>query len=301
MDVKTGFGIHYPTEAMFDYEKVSQAAATAEDLGYDYFCIGDHLFSSKKRYEQIGWDPRKPTKLDAWSTLLMLALKTNRIKIGSCVSPIIHYLPFRLARMAASVDILSEGRLILGLGAGRGKEETEAYGINWEPFSSRVERLQEGLQIILRLWLEERASFTGRYYSINNAPLFPKPVQKPHPPIWVGGMSERILRSAAEQGNGWVFANYGKWTNIPLVENFKARLEKIKRYAEEKGRNISEFNFVCILIYPSPKRSDEWIREVDEFVSSGANSILIKPIFMKPARVSEEIKSIAKDVIPSFR
>jgi alkanesulfonate monooxygenase SsuD/methylene tetrahydromethanopterin reductase-like flavin-dependent oxidoreductase (luciferase family) len=191
---------------MYDFDTVSQMATLTEDLEYDYFMIGDHFLSSEKDYVMLGWDPGVPTKLDAWSTLHVLALKTSKIKIGPCVSPLPFYTPSRLARLAASVDLLSRGRIIIGLGTGRNKKEVESYGIKWDEFSIRVEKLCEGIQIIRKMHSEDGATFRGKHYSINNVSLYPKPIQKPYPPIWIGGYAEPLIEIAVKHCEGWVIA-----------------------------------------------------------------------------------------------
>ena len=115
------------------------------------------------------------------------------------VSPIPFYIPPRLAKMVATADIISHGRTLLGVGAGWYKWEAISYGVGWGSHRERIEKMLEGLEIILRLWTQNRTTFKGKYYQVSDAPFWPKPVQKPHPPIWFGGYSDAIVEATVNQ------------------------------------------------------------------------------------------------------
>ena len=139
---------------LYDYKAFLETSVLADQLGYEYITVGDHLFNPPDFYRRAGGDPEKPDKLDAWTALAALAARTSRAKLATRVSPIPFYQPSRLAKILATLDIISEGRAILGAGAGAGewKDEFVAYGLGWWKHRERLERLTEGLEIILRLW-----------------------------------------------------------------------------------------------------------------------------------------------------
>jgi Coenzyme F420-dependent N5,N10-methylene tetrahydromethanopterin reductase and related flavin-dependent oxidoreductases len=130
--------------------------------------------------------------LESWTTLSMLAGLTSKIKLGTLVTGIMYRYPAVLAKVAATLDVLSKGRLFMGIGAAWNEDESNAYGIPFPPTSERMSRLEEAIQIMRKMWTEEpSASFDGKYYQIHNAYCNPKPIQKPSPPILVGGGGER--------------------------------------------------------------------------------------------------------------
>src|SRR5881396_3530551 len=167
-----------------------------ESTGWDTACVSDHFMPNTRE--------REGAVLEAWSTLSALAAVVPRMRIGTIVLGNTYRHPAVVAKMAAQVDIISGGRLILGLGAGWQRNEHEAYGIPFYTMRERLERLDEACEVIRSLWTEPRSNFKGRYYQLSDAPLDPKPVQKPHPELMIGGGGERItLRIVAKHADHW--------------------------------------------------------------------------------------------------
>src|SRR5262249_53160166 len=147
---------------------------------------------------------REGPMLESWSTLSALAGLVPRLKIGTIVLGNTYRHPAVVAKMAAQVDIISGGRLLLGLGAGWQQNEHEAYGIPFYTVGERLARLDEACQVIKSLWTERRANFKGRFYQLSDAPLDPKPQQRPHPELMIGGGGERVtLRVVAKHADHW--------------------------------------------------------------------------------------------------
>lgn len=168
----------------------------AEATGWDVACVTDHFMPNTPE--------REGPVLEAWSTLAALAAVVPRIRIGTIVLGNTYRHPAVLAKMAAQVDIVSGGRLIVGLGAGWQANEHEAYGIPLPPMRERLERLDEACQVLKALWTRRRADFAGRHYRLSDAPLDPKPVQTPHPELMIGGGGERVtMRIAARHADHW--------------------------------------------------------------------------------------------------
>jgi F420-dependent oxidoreductase-like protein len=199
------FGLQHPNYS-FDYRNhdTSQIVVSlrnlvtrAETLGFDSFWVMDH-------FHQIPFvgKPEEPM-LESWTTISVLAGITSKIKLGTMMTGIIYRHPSILAKIAATLDVLSKGRLFMGIGAGWNEEESLAYGIPFPSIKERFVRLEEAIQIIRKMWTDEPStSFNGKYYQIKNAYCNPKPVQKPSPPIMIGGAGERqTLRIVAKYGD----------------------------------------------------------------------------------------------------
>jgi len=143
--------------------------------------------------------------LECWTTLAAIAVRTNRIKIGTLVTNVLLRNPSLLAKMSSTMDSISNGRLILGLGTGdkMSREELYSHGYKFPDLNERVERLRECIVILKAMWTKEKATFHGKYYQISGAVNFPKPKQQPHPPIWIGGRHFKVLDVVAEHADGW--------------------------------------------------------------------------------------------------
>jgi F420-dependent oxidoreductase-like protein len=172
--------------------------------------------------------------MEAWTTTTALAQATERIRVGVLVTGNVYRHPAVLANMAASTDIISDGRLELGIGAGWNEQECAAYGIELPPLKERFDRFDEAVQVIRKLLTEEEADFDGRYYQLTKARCEPKPVQQPHPPILIGGLGEkRTLRAVARWADHWNFPGGG-------VEVFKAKRDVLNKHCADAGRDPSE-------------------------------------------------------------
>src|SRR5213596_1700132 len=167
-----------------------------EKTGWDVACVTDHFLPNKKE--------REGAMLEGWSTLAALAALVPRMRVGTIVLGNTYRHPAVLAKMAAQVDIISGGRLILGLGAAWQQNEHEAYGIPFFTVGERLQRLDEACQVLKALWTQPKATFKGRYYQLGDAPLAPKPVQQPHPELMIGGGGEKVtLRIVARHADHW--------------------------------------------------------------------------------------------------
>src|SRR5256712_10215193 len=163
---------------------------------WDIACVTDHFMPNTKE--------REGAMLESWSTLSALAALVPRIRVGTIVLGNTYRHPAVVAKMAAQVDIISGGRLLLGLGAGWQENEHEAYGISFHTMRERLERLDEACQGMKSPRTQGRSHFTGRYYQLSDAPLEPKPVQMPHPELMVGGGGERVtLRIVGQHAEHW--------------------------------------------------------------------------------------------------
>jgi len=199
----------------------------AEKDGFDSFWVMDHFYQLP-----VHGSTEEPF-LDAWTVLPALAAVTSRIRIGAMVSPVGYRNPALLARMAASLDHISGGRMNFGFGAGGYKPEYQSYGFEFiEKASTRLDQMKEALQLILGLWANPCFTFHGKYFHVEETILEPKPLQKPHPPILIGGVGPKVtLRMIAEMGDAC-----NLWGP---PEEFAKEREMLKRHCDEVGRDES--------------------------------------------------------------
>ena len=231
------FGLQHPIFS-FDYsnhntsqivDSLKNLVIRAENTGFDSFWVMDH-------FHQIPFigKPEEPM-LEGWTTISVLAGITTKIKLGTLVTGIIYRHPSVLAKIAATLDVLSKGRLFMGIGASYFEGESSAYGItSTDSFPSNQERLlrlEEAIQVIRKMWTEEpTASFQGKYYQIHNAYCNPKPIQKPSPPILIGGSGERKTLK--------IVAKYADACNLfGSAETIKRKLSILKEHCKSVGRD----------------------------------------------------------------
>jgi F420-dependent oxidoreductase-like protein len=210
-----------------DYGRLLAVARATEDLGFGAFFRSDHYLS-------MGEGDGLPGPTDAWLTLAGLALQTSRIKLGTLMSPATFRYPGPLAVSVAQVDDMSGGRVELGIGAGWYEAEHAAYAIPFPGTAERFDRLEEQLAIITGLWdvpAGDRFSFAGKFYSVTDSPGLPKPVQRPHPPILIGGKGPRRTPQLA--------ARYADEFNVAFVsvEDTGAAFGRVREACQAAGRD----------------------------------------------------------------
>jgi len=231
------FGVCVAQDGM-SFNQLREMIHEAERLGFESFWLFDHLTAFPF--------PDKQPFLEPWTTLSALSVLVEKIRIGTLVTNIHYRLPSIVAKMAATLDVISKGRLELGLGAGGTARadwdqklgyvrEYVAYGTPFlEKPSIRTRKLDEAAKIIRLMWTREQATFTGRYYRIKNVVCDPKPIQKPHPRIWIAGGGEMLLlRVAAKHASGANFA----WNLTPAEFNHK--LTVLRSHCERLGTDFT--------------------------------------------------------------
>ena len=220
------------------YLAVAQAA---ERLGYGFISVNDHIvvprdIASRYPYSESGeWAARTAGDcLDQLATLAFLAARTERLRLLTSVMVVPQRHPVLTAKMLATIDVLSRGRVTVGVGVGWLREEFEA--LEAPDFTRRGAVSNEYIQILKTLWTQEPATFTGKFYQFQALHCLPHPVQKPHPPLWIGGHTPAALRRAARYGDGWhpVGANPA----VPLrPHELEVALGDLKRLTEAAGRD----------------------------------------------------------------
>jgi probable F420-dependent oxidoreductase len=223
-----------------NHDVLAKTVLEMERLGFDSVWFEDHLIISlgstyMKAHKVIPLSVMAPPVLESLTTLSWLAGQTRKIRLGTLVLCALFRNPSLLAKMASTLDVVSNGRLEFGIGAGYWKPEFEMYGIPLPKHSTRIEMLAEAIQIIKAMWTNDVADFEGKYYHVKQVLNNPKPVQKPHPPILIGGKGEKIMRVAAQLADNW---------NLPGA---------ISPSPDEYGRIADTFDEYCRQAGRSPK------------------------------------------------
>jgi alkanesulfonate monooxygenase SsuD/methylene tetrahydromethanopterin reductase-like flavin-dependent oxidoreductase (luciferase family) len=214
------FGFYIP-QISFSYEQMLARARLCEDLGITSFWLFDHLYTP----ELPGYDA-----LEGWTLATALLAQTSTLRIGHLVINNNLRHPVMLAKMATTLDVVSGGRLELGIGSGSYEAEHHEGGFPWGSLRERSERLGEGLEIVTRMFADEQTTFEGRYFQVRDVPNRPRPVQKPRPPIHVGGIGARYtLPLAARYADVWNVPTYGlgEWEAASLT--LDAECDKVGR------------------------------------------------------------------------
>ncbi len=228
-------GVQLPeVERDVRWPEYAAMARAAEEVGFDSIWMGDHLL-----YRDDGRPERGPW--EAWTMLAALAAVTRRVRLGPLVASAAFHAPAMLAKLAATVDEVSGGRLVLGIGAGWNPVEFRAFGF---PYDHRVDRFEESFTIVRRLLAGERVTLEGRYHHVEDVVLLPPPRRSP--PLMIGSSGERMLRIALPHVDAWN-AWYDLFGNTP--EGFAAESARVSAVAELAGRDPAEIaRSACVLV-----------------------------------------------------
>jgi probable F420-dependent oxidoreductase len=229
-------------------ESVLYIAKQAEDEGLDSIWAIERLLWPVKPQTPYGGIPNAPIPveyqnvLDPLDTLTYLAADTDRISLGTSIIDMLFHNPVVLARRFATLDVLSGGRVIAGFGLGWSKDEFDASGI---PFRHRGARADEYLQVLKRIWTDDVAEFRGQFYNIPASKIGPKPVQKPHPPILLGGFSPKSFSRVVNHANGWI-----PIAGFAPLEQLEQAINGLREAARKANKNPSDIR-VVVLSYPN--------------------------------------------------
>jgi F420-dependent oxidoreductase-like protein len=222
--------------------------------------------------------------LEAWVTTTALAQATNRIRVGVLVTGNVYRHPAVLANMASSLDVISAGRLEFGIGAGWNQQECDAYGIELPALRERFDRFDEALEVIHKLFTETQADFEGRYYRLTAARCEPKPVQKPHPPVVIGGLGElRTLRAVARWADHWNFPGGG-------VDVLETKREVLAMHCADIGRNPAEITTSTHLRL-DPDNIGRIAEEAAAFAEAGLD---LGIVYLPPPHTPSVLEPLAK-------
>lgn len=239
------FGLRLPTfalgQATTQLDEMADYLQAAEELGFETAFVIDHLIVTPPAYST--------TWLDALTVLTALAARTEKIKLGPLVLVVPLWNPVRLAKVIATMDFLSGGRVIFGIGVGWNQKEFTLFDI---PLRRRGLRTTEAIEIMKRVWTEDDIHHQGEFYTLDGVTIEPKPIQKPHPPIWIGGGTQPsevvygtekpnvdpVLRRVVRYANAWVPHS----SSTPEMN--REDWERVQHFAEEEGRDLSSLELV---------------------------------------------------------
>ena len=297
------------------FETMVRVARDAERFGFDSAWLFDHFHTYHR--------PVLETTFEAWTSTAALARETSRIRIGQMVTCNAYRNPALLAKMASTVDVMSAGRLDFGIGAGWYEHEYVAYGYDYPPVAERLAMLDEALQVIHAMWSQPHASFAGRHYRIHGAINEPKGVQKPHPPVWVGGAGEKVtLRLAAGYGDATNFGGH-----LDDMGWYRHKFEVVRRHCDAAGRDADDLirstNVETTLVRPGddPEALTERYRRgqslaeyrthavvggpqeiadtYGRLIDAGVTYIIVSDV--PGLATTDVIEALATDVLPAFR
>ncbi len=270
-----------------------------EELGFDNVWLADHFVNYMA--------PNAPW-FESWSLLSALAANTSTIRIGTLVTSIPLRNPAVLARQAMTVDHISGGRLELGLGAGAPGREDPVYrmtGIDDWPTEERQARFREQVEIIDACLCENVTDYHGEYYSLEGTTIVPSPVQKPRPPITIGGGSRPLLRLVAEYGERWNYIGgpFGAPPDV-IVANTSSKSHQLDDYCDQVGRNPNEI-IRSLLVWGSEANTvfespESFVEVTERYREIGVNELVFYYPFFNPAQIPM-FEKIAQEVIPDLR
>ena len=297
------FGVTIPNNwGLREPKDVLAIGPLAESLGFDSIWVMDHLFNNGYIRERLEDAPY----YHPLSILSYLSATTQSITLGTSVLVLPYHNPVELAKYTATLDQISGGRLILGVGVGAMSEEFEALGIS---LKDRGSLTNESINILKELWTNENPSYRSSRWNFSNLKFSPKPLQKPAIPLWIGGASKAALARAARVGDGW------HPSGVSPAE-YLANKQHIEKLAESQNRDISEFTWssrvdVQAHDQPSSERaarratlsgnsSEAMVNGISEYQHAGTNHVILAINSGDIARIKELMHSIAEEVIPNF-
>jgi len=278
------FGLCLPTHGRFPtenpYDLIRELVQLADKSGFYSVWVEDHLDLPNNEIRGCDGDPCIHQPLEAWTTLSSIATWTEKVIIGTEVSPIPLRHPAILAKTVATVDVLSKGRVVLGAGAGWNRTEFESFGIPFDKYENRFRQMNEGVEVIKRLWTEPIVNYSGEYYKIKNARLSPRPVQKPHPPVWFGGFSDRLLEAVVKHGSGWIHG-----ANVS-PKKIKSDYDRLRLIANKFGRNVNEIEVVAPFVSHVSKDIEHARRSIERYLEQGELTGMLGRHFAEATRLN---------------
>jgi probable F420-dependent oxidoreductase len=278
--------------ALADPAVLAGRARLAEDLGYHSVFLADHVIvprtlRSRYPYSRDGSFPYDPDRdwLDPMVALGFLAGRTTRIRIGTSITVLPMRHPIVTAKQVASADHLSGGRVIFGVGVGWMAEEFAMLGV---PFGERGRRMDEYLALVKTLWTERNPSFAGRYYQVSDCAITPRPAQRPHVPIWVGGDSPAALRRAARLGDGWHSAG-------TALAELPGKLRVLDAELAAAGRTRAD---LVVSAFPTDRFTLEAVRG---FAAHGVDHLMVPVFSFEADKVRQRLEQMAAQVIAPYR
>lgn len=315
------FGFTVPTRGpLATPDIIKQILQEGEKLGFDFASVNDHIvvprtIDSTYPYSQDGdWQGRSAGEaMELLSLLSFMAGVTDRMRLLTAVMVVPYRNPVLTARILATADVLSKGRITVGCGAGWLREEFEALGT--PPFEERGRITDEYLRVFKKIWTDATPEFAGEYTKFKDISVLPLPVQKPHPPLWIGGESNPALRRAARIGDGWFPIGNNPKFPLDTFERYKASVDKLRGLAEKDGRDPGEIDLAYSLNWVFGGKSplegseqpaltgepEEFAADVERFGKFGLNHLLLTFQGSTVERTLERMSGFAENYAPLTR
>jgi F420-dependent oxidoreductase-like protein len=289
-----GFGVFVPQGWRMDlveiadpveqYEAMTAVAKVADAGPWDSIWVYDHFHTVP--------EPTMNTTFEAWTVSSTLARDTSRVNIGQMVGCNGYRHPALYAKIASTVDVASHGRLYAGLGAGWHEHEWKAYGYEWSEVPERMAAFREAVEIVHRMWTEERPVFTGKHYRIDQPINEPKGVRKPHPSFWLGGGGEKVtLKLVAKYADG---ANFGN--GDPEIVRQKAAV--LRAHCDRLERDYDRIRKSTSYHLDPSHSSAQHIAKVEQLAEAGADYVIV--YIPRVAYDHEPLLRFAEEVVPQF-
>ncbi|MHA1948380.1 MAG: LLM class flavin-dependent oxidoreductase [Candidatus Thorarchaeota archaeon] len=273
-----------------DFENVKNAILEADKLGYHGALMPDHYMWGQMGHGPMS-RPDANVTMETWITLAYLAGKTEQIHLGTMVTPIPFRPPGLLAKMISTLDVLSNGRVIAGIGAGWSQVEFEGYS-EWNKSKRRVDKAYEGLKLMMELWTKDKVDFEGKFYKAKGAVLEPKPVQKPYPKLLFGSRGNRMLELTGTYGDIAYLPPFGDYDPVEARKTIMKAAKKANR--EDKisfmggsmmGQRITD--------------TSEFMKAVESSIETGDKYYIVSP--PRDETDFKTLRDFAKEVMPSFK
>lgn len=262
-------------------------ARSAEEVGCEHVSVMDHWFQMDQMF------PVDNDMLEAYTTLGFLAAHTERLRLHVLVTGVTYRHPGLLAKIVATLDVLSGGRAGLGIGAAWYEREHVGLGVPFPSIGERLERLEETLQICLQMWSDDDGPYEGRYYHLAETLCVPKPLTRPRPPILIGGGGEKKLLK--------MVARYADASNLIATDfdQVGQKLEVLRRHCDDLGRNPDEITKTILYVGDALAKhdSDEFLREMSRYATLGISTVMVMPLDNEPVAFVERLGA---EVIPSL-
>lgn len=291
--MKIGFSLSN-NQGIEDVQSILRLAVRAEELGFDSVWASEHIFNVSYVYDRIGTKPY----YEPLTILGHVAAMTQKIALGTSVLVLPYHNPIRLAKTAATLDVLSGGRLILGVGVGVIEQELNAMG---SPFAERGAITDEAIAIMKELWTQDDPSFQGKFHSFSGMKFSPKPLQKPHVPLLIGGVSRAAIRRAARVGDGW------HPTALP-PEDLSDGIQYLAQQARACGREPKE---IPVSVsgpmgqsggrYTMGSDGPEILQKAQAYASLGVDRLVLSSNTRNADEMLPAMEMVARDVLPAFQ
>ena len=273
--------------------KLAEIARTVDEQGFASIWVMDHFFQIGTADRSRGLGPAEDEMLESYSALAYMAGFTKRATLGALVTGVIYRYPGLLVKTVTTLDVLSGGRAVLGLGAAWNEREAHGLGVPFPPVKERFERLEEALQIAKQMWSDNNGPYIGKYFQLAETLCIPQPVTKPRPPILIGGIGEKkTLRLVAQYADACnIFARMGNNT-------VQRKLDILKRHCEKVGRDYNEIEKTTLSnvhLAPGRMTAKDVIEECRDLAALGVQHCIFN---MPNVQDIKPLEIFGREIIP---